>query len=216
VYTTFHSTILHWRNGSENESTYADARRIFTILEHDLGGIPNDISGIDARQYFRGDDSSMEMITVIQPMDLENRPFMQPMQVTYRLSNNQLIREERKVEGPLKIPVGQNSIQRRERPDVGRKFESIIADGVIDCRISYIWTPSSIFEEDSPPTWVELFEIDFADNRLPDGLTIEITLYDPAKDPEAPGTRFRKTFIFDGATSRQPLVEFDEEFDSAV
>ena len=62
VYTTFQSTILHWRNGSANEKTYNSARRIFSIIEHDLGGIPNDRRGVDARHFFYGDDESLDSV----------------------------------------------------------------------------------------------------------------------------------------------------------
>lgn len=204
VYTTFQSTILHWRNGSENEKTYTSARRIFSILEHDLGGIPNDRRGVDARQFFYGDDESLEFITVIQPMNLNELAIQRPMQVTYHVSEGRLVREERALEGPLLANAGPNSEIHRELLELGREFEAVVADDVIGFRLSYFWTPSVDWEEGSEPTWVELIESDASNYSLPDGVSVEIVLYDPAKDPAAPGTRFTKTFLFDGETSGPP------------
>lgn len=211
VYTTFQSTILHWRNGSENERTYTDARRIFSILEHDLGGIPNDRRGTDAREFFDGDERRIEFITVIQPMDLDERAIRRPMQVSYRVSDGRLIREERTLDGPLLESAGPNSEIRRELLEFGRVFEAIVADDVIDFQLSYIWTPDVDWEEGSAPGWVELIESDASNFSLPDGVTIAIVLRDPAKDPLAPGTRFTKTFLFEGDTSRPPYSNVPDE-----
>lgn len=220
IYTTFHSTILHWRGGSENEGTYADARRIFTIIEHDLGGIPNDNTGVDAREFFLGDDSSIELITVIQPMNLDEHAIQRMMQVSYTLSNNQLMREERPLESPLLASAGPNSVIRRELLEYGREYERSIAEGVIDFELTYLWTPDITWEDDSVPAWVDLIESDVAEYRLPDGVTIDIVLFDPAKDPNTPGSRFTKTFLFEGETSRPPMMDPDDEnvggFDDAA
>ncbi|MFP6597486.1 MAG: prepilin-type N-terminal cleavage/methylation domain-containing protein [Candidatus Hydrogenedentota bacterium] len=204
VYTTFQSTILHWRNGSANVKTYNSARRIFSIIEHDLGGIPNDRRGVDARHFFYGDDESLEFITVIQPMNLNELAIQRPMQVSYRVSEGRLIREERLLEGPLLANTGPNNEIHRELLELGREFEAVIADDVIRFRLKYFWTPSVDWEVGSEPTWVELIENDASNYSLPDGVAVEIILYDPAKEPATTGTRFTKTFLFDGDTSPPP------------
>lgn len=204
IYTTFHSTILHWRNGSENEGTFADARRVFTLMEYDFSGIPNDRDGVDAREFFWGDESSLHYITVAQPFDLDERPVQRLMQVSYHVSDGQLIREERALESPLLASAGPNAGIQRERLEFGRAFQSPIAEQVLDMRLRYLWTPIINSDTDAAPTWVDLIELDRTDYRLPDGVTVDLVLYDPAKDPESPGTRFTRTFIFNGESSRPP------------
>ena len=204
VYTSFHSTILHWRNGSANVGTYYDARRVFTILEHDLGGIPINEEGIDARPFFWGNTSRVELMTVIQPMNVQDDAIQRLMQVKYRLVNGALIREERALMGPLAGASGMDGRIDRDRLQLGRPFEGVVAEGVIDFRLRYIWTPRRPVNEAYEPTWVNLVENDTAEYRLPDGIVVELVLYDPAKAPGAQATRFTKTFVFNGESSPAP------------
>jgi prepilin-type N-terminal cleavage/methylation domain-containing protein len=213
IYTTFHSVVLHWRGGSENEGTYGDARRIFTIIEQDLTGIPNDVTGVDAREYFTGDDSSFECVTVAQPMNLDDRPIHRLMHVSYGVSKGALIREEKPLESPLLVRASPDGEVHRDELEYGREFESVIGEGVMDMRITYLWTPLRDSETDIAPTWVSLTETSEVDYRLPNGISIDLILYDPAKSSDAPGTLFTKTVIFDGRVS--PLPNTDQDSESA-
>ncbi|MFP6583849.1 MAG: prepilin-type N-terminal cleavage/methylation domain-containing protein [Candidatus Hydrogenedentota bacterium] len=203
VYTTFHSTVLHWRNGSANEKTFTDARRVFAIMQHDLSGIPNDRRQLSAVSYFSGFPDEVSFVSAIQPMNVEELAIERLFAVRYYLNGTDLIREERPVEGPL---ASQFTGMAGSRPQaslrLGRKYERIIADGVLDVRLTYLWTPGSSIRQDAPPIWTPLIERPTATDRLPAGVRIELTLYDAAKSIQ--DTRFVKTIKFDGNVSFVP------------
>lgn len=203
VYTTFHSTVLHWRNGSANEKTFTDARRVFAIMQHDLSGIPNDRRQLTAASYFSGAPDELSFVSAIQPMNVEELAVERLYAVQYYLQGTDLIREERPVQGPLASPfTGMPGSRSRASLRLGRKYERIVADGVLDVRLTYLWTPSSDIRHDTPPIWTPLIERPTATDRLPAGVRIELTLYDPAKSIQ--DTRFVKTLKFDGNVSFVP------------
>lgn len=213
IYTTFHSAIIHWRAGSANEKTYTDARRIFTILENDLTGIPNDRALVDASNYFIGDDNEITFVSVIRPMNVEEDAIERLHLVTYSLYENGLRREEVPIEGTVAYRAFSfGDITDDRSLELGRSYQRIIADGVLDLRFTYLWTPDPQSPNETP-AWQNLIERAACTSRLPTGLRIEIALHDPAKDPESPYTLFTKTIKFDGDVSGLPedLSTIDED-----
>lgn len=217
VYSTFHSTILHWRTGSANEATYSDARRIFTLLKYDLGGVPNDVVGLDAREYFVGDNRQFEFVTVIQPMNLGEKTVVRPMKVSYRLSGEELMRVEEPIEGPLAIPIGLGQDRGAQALDLGPRFERTIGTDILGFRATYLWEPVPEHDENSRPMWVDLIEMNVAEARLPNAVSVELWLRDPAGEAEDSWALFRNTFFIDGVVSFPPFVDGSGEvYDNAV
>ena len=204
VYTTFHSAILHWRSGSANEKTYTDARRIFTILEHDLTGIPNDQVLVDATRYFIGNEDELTFASVIRPMNVEEEAIERLHLVTYSIKDNLIEREERPIEGTITyraLVLGE--ITDDQGLELGRSYERVIADDVLELRFTYLWTPP--LQDDVATTgWHDLIERPACTSRLPAGVRIDLALHDPARDLETPYTWFSKTIKFDGFVSGFP------------
>ena len=204
VYTTFHSAILHWRTGSANEKTFTDARRIFTILEHDLSGIPNDRYLVDATRYFIGDDDELVFASVIRPMNVEEEAVERLHLVSYSFSDNLIYREEAPIDGTIAYRAFSfGDISDDQSLELGRPYKRAIADDVLDVRFTYLWTPPPP-ESNQTPVWVDLIERSACTSRLPAGLRIDIALHDPAKDPGQPYSQFTKTIKFDGVVSNLP------------
>lgn len=205
VYTTFHSTVLHWRSASASEKTYTDARRIFAILQHDLNGIPNDRMQLNATMFFNGSPYEFSFLSTIRPMNVEDQAVERLYAVRYYFDRDSLIREERPVEGPLPNPYSGLGTERSQVSlRLGEPYERVVADGILDSRITYLWTPGSKIRSDLPPMWTPLIERPTATNRLPAGLRIEFLLNDPSKEGKAQDTSFSKTFKFDGFVSYLP------------
>lgn len=201
VYTTFHTAILHWRAGSANEKTYTDARRIFTIMENDLSGIPNDPFLVDATRYFIGNDNELTFASVIRPMNVKEEAIESLHIVRYSLNNNTLIREEAPIEGSI-IKRMDTLTDLSDDPtlELGRSYERVIADDVLAIRYTYLWRPDGPTDRNDV-YWTPVIERPNVTSMLPPGLRIEILIHDPAKDSEAPYTRFTKTLVFDGFVS---------------
>jgi prepilin-type N-terminal cleavage/methylation domain-containing protein len=205
VYSSFHSTILHWRNGSANEKTYHDARRVFTIVQNDLASIPNDRRGLDASTLFFGGPEEFEFVATILPMNVEEQAIESLYNVRYVLDGSTLIREESPLIGPL--PVRFQGYVESDGPvelPLGDTYGRVIADDVLALRVTYLWTPLIGSKDSDTPSWRPLIKRPTATHRLPAGLMIEMILLDPAKDPSNPGTRFTKTIRFDGRVSSTP------------
>ncbi len=198
AYTMFHTVILHWRSGTVNEATYRDARLIYTLIERDLDGIPSDEDFLDARNFFLGEGDSLEFITIIEAMPSEEESYPRLMQVSYRLKDHQLIREEAELESPLPKPVSDTGRFDRALMEFGTSNEHLLAEGVLSWEIRYIWTP------ESDGSIRSLYETDTADYRFPNGLEIALTLYDPAKTDTSSATAFSKTIRLNGEASPMP------------
>lgn len=217
VYSTFHSTILHWRTGSANEATYTDARRIFTLLRYDLGGVPNDLGGLDAREYFVGDNRKFEFVTVIQPMNLGEKTVVRPMKVSYRVAGEELIRLEEPIEGPLTMPIGQGRDRGLRALELGTRFERTIATDILGFKATYLWEPVPEHDKNSIPMWVDLIEMNVSEDRLPNAVSVELWLRDPAGESEDSATLFRNTFFINGVVSFAPFADgYAEDFENEI
>jgi hypothetical protein len=94
---------------------------------------------------------------------------------------------------------------------LGRSYERVVADDVLDLQFTYLWTPQSQTQRDAAPIWARLIERPSATNRLPAGVRIELTLHDPAARSQM--AYFVKTITFDGDIRSIP-DDFDPDGDA--
>ena len=198
AYSMFHNVILQWRMGSENESTYHDARLIFSLLERDLAGIPSDEDSLDARAFFIGENDALEFITIIEPMPSEDATYPRLMRVVYRLDKRVLIREEAALESGLPSDLSETGRFDRDLMEFSDTTEQVISAGVSRLSIIYLWTPE---EEGALNT---VYEKEGSENQLPDGLKVSLELVNPAQPTSSSSTAFTKTIRLLGVSSPVP------------
>lgn len=204
VYVTFSTAVRSWRSGEANYQTYEDARRALGLLDRELHGIPS-----DAIHLVTGTRTSLEFVTMSQPLDVETASSERLLRVQYRYKGDRsggvLMRTEALVEGPLpgtpippsrELPVGLKT---------GRSHEFEIARGVRALEFSYSWAgPPQPALPGMPPAPVRIL----TDNRtylaLPEIVSTRLELDDPGNLANNERSVFTLRTTFRGPVSLIP------------
>lgn len=203
VYTLFHTTIGTWRGVEDRFTPYPDARHSLSLIQREYENFV-----WPAAHLMEGRGNEVTLYVVSEPMDVSETEGRHMMRVRYYLSNDQLMREEALVEValPVRPPEGRDLV--RDRIKVGRRNRFVLADNVRDFQIGYIWVPlPDERDNDFPPDWQE--EVMARTHRerwgLPQGLEIQLTLYDP--EEMAPDQTFLTRIATRGESNRLPYSE---------
>jgi len=179
VYTLTHASLRTWNLAEGGVDLYLEARNAVTLFSHEY----NNIVG-RASHLFEGDEKEIIMFVLAQPMDLDEGEGRRLMRVIYSYNRNKntIEREEALVETALpKRPTGTDEID-RSRIKLSRGYKSVIADNVVDFKITYIWVPvppdrppeeppvevSPVYQERHQTLW-----------GLPQGIELELKFRDP-------------------------------------
>ena len=179
VYTLFHSAIGSWRAVEHDFDAHQDARNVFTVLSRDLNNL---LSG--AGHLFEGEDDEITLFTVTEPMNVEHSEGRRLLRVRYfhRRSQRELVREEGMVETALpKAPVKDQDLD-RTRIKVRHKKDFVLATGVRDFQVRYVWIPVPLNRNyTQPPDPIEPLMAERHSERwgLPQGLEVTLEFEDP-------------------------------------
>lgn len=194
VYWLFHSTLRTWRQAESGGDGYLNARIAVGIMSHELDNVLR-----PAGYLFQGEDDEFTMVTVTEPMDVEDAEGRHLMWVRYRhnATRDTIERQEAEVElalparQPPGVPIDPGKLQ------LSSKEEFTVAENVADFSVRYIWLPvARRRDRDKPPQWVKpiYFEQHEEGWGLPQGVEITMRLVDPAGFDEDLVVRHRQAF----------------------
>ena len=155
------------------------------------------------------------MFVLAQPMDLEQGEGRRLMRVIYSYNRNKntLEREEALVETALpKRPTGTEEID-RSRVKLAREYKSVIADNVVDFKLTYMWVPLPQDQlPDEPP--VKISPV-YSDRHrplwgLPQGVELRLKLRNP--DEEEQEYEIKVTLPTRAPTIRMRNEQLEEMF----
>ena len=199
AYTMFSNVLLQWRTGSENESTYTDARLIFTLLERDLGAIPSDANSVDTRAFFLGEVDTLEFITVIEGMPSEDAQYPRLMLVRYYLDKRSLVREEAALLSSLPAELSETGRFDRYLMEFDTPIETIVSSGVKEWYLNYNWTP--VDEESAIGSMFSSRSVEYG---LPNRVDVSVQLLDKSQTGTLTSTSFSKSIWLKGTASEIP------------
>ena len=179
VYTLFHSVVRSWRAVEQDFDLYQDARSAITLFNREVDNIL-----APAGYLMEGEDDEITLFVVSEPMNIEESQGRHLMRVRYyrNRSKKTLMREEALVEMALPNRPPQARELDRSRIKVKDKEDFVVATGVRDFKVRYIWFPAPDYRDpDTPPPPVKPIEVTKHRERfgLPQGIEIEVDLYDP-------------------------------------
>ncbi len=210
VYTLTHASLRTWNLAETGTDLYLEARNAVTLFARDY----NNIVG-RASHLFEGDEKEIVMFVLAQPMDLEEGEGRRLMRVRYFYNRNKntLEREEALVETALpKRPTSADDID-RSRIKLAREYESVVADNVVDFKITYIWVPLPQDQfPDEPP--VKVPPVYSERHRplwgLPQGVELRMTFRNP--DVEDQEYEVKVTLPMRAPTVRMRNEQLEEMF----
>lgn len=182
IYTLFHTTIGTWRGVEERFTPYPDARNTLGMIQREYENYVWPVAHL-----MEGRQNEVTLFVVSEPMDVGRAEGRHVMRVRYYLSNRRLMREEALVEMALPVKPPEGRELARERIRIGRRNAFLLADNVRSFRIGYIWVPYPDDRDiDYPPEWMEEIMVHTHRERwgLPQGLEIQLTLFDPKEQAE--------------------------------
>ena len=179
VYLLAHASLRAWSVTEGGFDVYREARSAFTLFGHEYNNMT-----ARAGHLFEGDDRSITMFVIAQPMDLDEGEGRRLMQVRYSYNRNKrtLERSEALVQTALpKRPSDPKKFD-RGRVKVGRAFKEVIAENVTRFKIRYIWVPApENVKDDEAPRIIPPIYTDRHHNLwgLPQGVELTRTFRDP-------------------------------------
>lgn len=187
VYSLTHSSLRTWRGVEGGVELHFDARSFFTLFSHEY----NCIVG-RAEHLFEGDNKSITMFIIAQPMDLEEGEGNRLMRViySYNRSKKTIEREEALVTSALPKRLPKDEVLDRSRIKLKRRFKTTVATNVSRFELTYIWVPQSAsLNPDMPPEPEPPIYKKESRERwgLPQGVRLEVEM----KDPEKGGSDYR-------------------------
>ncbi|HNZ49515.1 MAG TPA: prepilin-type N-terminal cleavage/methylation domain-containing protein [Candidatus Hydrogenedentes bacterium] len=179
VYSLTHASLRTWRSVEGGVDMHLGARSFFTLFSHEY----NSIVG-RAEHLFEGDNKSITMFVVAQPMDLDEGEGSRLMRVTYSYNRSKktIEREEALVTGALPTRPPQDEQLDRSRIKLQRRYKSTVAENVGQFEITYIWVPLSdqitpgLPPEPEPPIYKKESRERWG---LPQGIRLEVEMRDP-------------------------------------
>lgn len=214
VYSLTNSTLAAWRSVESGVDIHLEARSVMTSFSHEY----NNIAG-RAAHLFEGDDSSIVMFVIAQPLDLEQGegPRLMRVEYSYNRSKRSIEREEALVEAALPLPNAEGDAIEPGRIKLDRPYKATVANNVSYFRLRYVWAPMP--EERAPydpPIPVSLFYVDRHQEKrgLPQAVEVSLGLFEP-EDPE----RIYEMVItlpMRAPSVRFPLENLEAMFDDAA
>lgn len=210
VYTLTHASLRTWNLAEGGTDLYLEARNAVTLFSMEY----NNMVG-RASHLFEGDDKEIVMFVLAQPMDLEQGEGRRLMRVIYSYNRNKntLEREEALVETALpKRPTGTEEID-RSRVKLAREYKSVIADNVVDFKLTYMWVPLPQDQlPDEPPVKIPPV---YSDRHrplwgLPQGVELRLKLRNP--DEEEQEYEIKVTLPTRAPTIRMRNEQLEEMF----
>lgn len=137
VYTLCNSVLSAWRAVEEDYDAYQDSRIAVTIMQRELNSL---LSAADF--LFEGSNDEFTTFLVQQPMNVEETEGRHLLRVRYYRDShkNELIREEALVVKPLPQNPREDELT-GGRLRVKSKKDFVIATGVQQFRVRYLWMP---------------------------------------------------------------------------
>jgi len=179
VYSLFHSVVRSWRSVEQDFDVYQDARNAMTLFEREFSNVL-----AAAGHLMEGEKDEVTLFVVSEPMNVEESQGRHLMRVRYyhNRAKEELMREEALVEMalPNRPPRGRELV--RERIKLRDKEEFVVATGVRDFGVRYIWMPKPKKRaKKNPPKPVKPIVVDQHRERfgLPQGIEVYLDLFDP-------------------------------------
>lgn len=179
VYTLFHSTIGTWKAVEEEYDTYQVTRTALTRFQSDWHNVV-----ARAAHLFEGEKDEITLFVVAEPMEIDDSEGPRLLRVRYfhRPGARELVREERRVETALPVAPPMNQELDRARIQLGPRKTQVVATGVQNFRIRYVWIPGVLTPRQTTPPPVEP-PVKAARHKerwgYPQGIEVEVTLRDP-------------------------------------
>lgn len=179
VYTMTNTAMRSWRAVERGFDVHQEARNFMTLFSHEY----NNIVG-RAAHLFDGDDSSIEMFVVAQPLDLEQGegPRLMRVSYSYNRSKRSIEREEALVEAALPLPVSGEEDLDPGRIKLSRRHKDTVANNVNRFSLQYVWAPTpQVISPFEPPIPEPLIFVKRHRQRLglPQAVEITLEVFDP-------------------------------------
>lgn len=185
VYTMFYAVLVPWRAVETDYDAYRAARNAATLIDREFANL---LPG--AAHLFEGKKDEVTLYLVSEPMDVEKSEGRHVLRVRYRFkkATNELVREEALVVSPLPQPAQEND----KEPDATRlkvkqKQEFVVATGVEDFDLRYVWMPQPfpIPKPGDPPSKITPLYAKQHSKKwhlgYPQAVEMTLTLKDPEK-----------------------------------
>ena len=207
VYTVFSTAVGSWRAGETNYQVYKTARLALGMMSRELQAIPP-----GTQNLFYGESDELTFYALTEPLEWDEEAGTRVYEISYSLSGGdrrlgrQLVRAERPVESALPtVPCGAEDKVDYSRTKLGRANRYVIAGGVVDFQITYVWLPDERLVD---ATGQAMFTTPQEWDRNPEGfcqpqaLRLKLILQDPSA---VNGTaEFETVVSFRGPTSPVP------------
>ncbi|HOQ89067.1 MAG TPA: prepilin-type N-terminal cleavage/methylation domain-containing protein [Candidatus Hydrogenedentes bacterium] len=181
VYVLFHSATGTWRAAESGFDAPRDARFFLEQFQRECAN-----TLLQAEYLCEGDDDSLTLFVLAEPLDVEKGEGRRLMRVEYAWNRNRgrVTREEGYVESAIPaMPATEQERRRRERIKISRGQRDVLLEGAARFGLRYVWYPmpevKSLQEPPQPeePIYTDRLEPYWG---LPDA--IEVTL---RVEPEA-------------------------------
>jgi len=179
VYTMMFSTLGAWRSIDGAFDAHQQARSFMTLFQREVEN-----ATARAEHLMEGDDNSMTLFVISEPMNVGEAEGRRLMRVRYSFNRTkgEIIREEALVETalPNRPPAGQKVDQKRVK--LSDREDFVMARNVRDFELRYVWSPiPKITNADVPPPPAELVyaERHSEDLGLPQAIEVKLSLEDP-------------------------------------
>lgn len=208
VYILFHSSIRTWRQLEKGTNPHQDARLIMSLIAKDIHNIT-----ASAGHLFEGEDNQFTLFSIVAPFNKEagEGAHLMRIEYAYNRSKKQLEREEALVETALpKVPPPNRELD-RSRIKVKKKKKFVIAEGVKDFEVRYIWMPVPENRDYKKPP-EKITPVKAKKHKLcwwlPQGLEITIKLTDPDRPEES--IEFKEVFPIRAPSAQMTMKQLQQ------
>ena len=181
VYTLFHSAVGSWRAAEQDFNMYREARLALSAIQYDVNNLV-----AETAHLFEGENDSVTMFVLAEPMDVEESTSRHLMRVHYRYNRagDELVREEALVEAALPAaPLPGESLD-RSLVETENEEKFVVAENVRQFHVRYLWLPVPTIEEVRAGKHIGPFQPhSVAEHRakwgFPQGVEIKLVFEDP-------------------------------------
>lgn len=182
VYSLTHSSLRTWRGVEGGVELHFDARSFFTLFSHEY----NCIVG-RAEHLFEGDNKSITMFVISQPMNLDEGEGERLMRViySYNRSKKTIVREEALVTSALPKRLPEKENLDRSKIKLKRRHKFTVATNVSRFELTYIWVPlpDNVTPDAPPEPEPPIYKKESRERwGLPQGVRLEVDMKDPDKN----------------------------------
>jgi prepilin-type N-terminal cleavage/methylation domain-containing protein len=184
VYTLFFGVIQSWRNIENDHGHHRKARNVLALIQREYDNV-----FAPAAHLTEGTSTEITFFVLAPPMLAEDSTGPHLMRVRYRFERNtgQLEREEALVEAALPATIENPDEFDRGRIQIKRSERVVVARGLEDFNISYVWMPrpNGAYWRETP---VDVEPLLATHHRIPWGLpqALDVYLSYRADDDETP------------------------------